>query len=1098
MPNKLHFYTHYSKEKIKLSDKPLASGGEGALYAIASPRSYKHLVAKIYYPDKRDQERIQKMHYLRQHPPIDLEDGMRSSIAWVYDLLYKEQNFVGIIMPLVKGQKLTQLTLSKLPRRAPKAWQRFAFGQKDALKLRLKTCFNIAVALHQVHRSNRYVLVDLKPDNIMMEPNGLITLVDMDSVEVFEDHQLLFPAPVATPEYTPPEHYHDKRTIIESSWDHFSMGIIFYQLLFGLHPFTASAKAPYDHLVSLHEKIQHHLYVHNSEKQHFFQVIPPPHKRFHQAPESLQLLFQQCFDMGSRNPESRPTAEDWCMVLADLLNFPFKAKPNPKLPLIPKHKLPFSATNIQSVLNAIPTFSNEILPFLDLQQHQQLSSKAPLLHQQVHNQYKSQLNGNKNLHLFGGIAFLMSLFFLVFASILYSSNGQFNIHVFAIPLLIMLLSVYGIIQQSKTTMERLAQQLLGVPVHSLLQKLNDIHQQSKDHFETLENLGNQLSPDYRMIYENQEAELFRYKMRRVQLEEEARELKSQLQQANNYLLQLQKEEERTLRQHLIKNAPNIQQHRLEFLHLLAQHEAGMHRHFHNYAHLVDQLRQELNVPNDHAAVRQEKLEELAKNRKERLQHIEQKQTNALEQYLQQSQRNLQRKKKEFKRKLQQQQSKVSPKEILKNKEKALRQQFEKDQQALKKPLEQQLQNIKDQFNIHAPKALQQWNALIEQLSKEDDYQIAFYQTKKLLKQFKQTLKTLAIDDTSSNIILKKLNAFDPKAKVPKEQLTTYTSIADAQQEMIAQRKQVDKHLATVQKEWQRIIKEPALLRNPIDLSYWMHEFSNALNDLEPQLAAHLTKQEQFFMHSSLFDFKSQMQDYQIEKASVQGKLEKLENNFDVALKRLQKKYTPKPNRKTPEEAFKAYEAELAQQLNKKIQAQAAELETLAKEERQQFLKECANQKQQIEQHFEQEQKSAKQKKLHLKKLLKELHVLHEQHQQKVHTIQKAHDDKTVQIQISFKQKAQKIIQELEVSLNQLKKGANQLHEKHQALKDYRKHIKQYQDTLQEYRTCQNQKIKLEFLQEWEQEYDTKIFIQDLLGNKVTPFVSKKNNTNTKG
>ena len=298
-----------------------------------------------------------------------------------------------------------------------------------------------------------------------------------------------------------------------------------------------------------------------------------------------------------------------------------------------------------------------------------------------------------------------------------------------------------------------------------------------------------------------------------------------------------------------------------------------------------------------------------------------------------------------------------------------------------------------------------------------------------------------------------------------------------------------------------MLEQPALFRNPIDLSYWMHEFSNALDDLEPQLAAHLTKQEQFFMHSALLEFNSQMQDYQIEKASVQDKLEKLDHDFEVALKRLQKKYTPKPAStpsQNPKEALKAYEAELEQQLNKKIQTQAAELETKAKEERLQFMKEYAKQKEQIQAHFEREQSVAQEKELYLKEALEELHGLHERHQQKVHAIQKEHDNKTAQIQTTFKQRAQKITQELEGSFDQLKNSANQLHERHQALIAYRKHLKHYQDTLQDYKNCQNQKIKLEFLQEWEQQYDTKIFIQDLLRNKVTSFVPKQKNTNTKG
>ncbi len=352
MPNQLHFYTKYSKEKIKISDKPMASGGEGAIYAIASPRSYRHLVAKIFYPNKRTKEREQKMQYLLEHPPIHFTKGQHSSIGWVQDLVYKDNRFLGILLIKIAGKKLTKLTLAKLPRRADKAWQRFSFQDPNALQLRLRTCFNLAVAIYQIHKSEQYVLVDLKPDNILMQPNGLLAIVDMDSVEVIKDGKTIFSAPVATPEYTPPEHYTNPRTTIHETWDRFSLGVIFYQLLLGLHPFAASCHPPYDNLVGLHDKIQHHLYVHNADKKASFKVIPPPHQHYHQLPIPVQQLFQACFENGAKNPFDRPSALDWCSTLAELLELPFDiaADKVPKID-IPPSDLYFEPANYVPALD---------------------------------------------------------------------------------------------------------------------------------------------------------------------------------------------------------------------------------------------------------------------------------------------------------------------------------------------------------------------------------------------------------------------------------------------------------------------------------------------------------------------------------------------------------------------------------------------------------------------------------------------------------------------------------------------------------------------------------------------------------------------------
>lgn len=333
MPKNLHFYSYLSKEKIKISNKAFASGGEGALYSIASPRTYNNFIVKIYYPEKRTAEREAKMKYLLQKPPFELESKQHLPFIWVMDLIYLNKVFVGIIMKRAEGEKLTILTFAKLSSKTNEAWHRFAFGTKESFQLRLKTCFNLATVVHLIHRVESYLFVDLKPDNILIQPNGLITLVDMDSIEVIENGSAIFHASAATPEYTPPEFYTNEKRLIEESWDSFSLAVIFYQLLFGLHPFAASANPPYDNLVSLDDKIKAGLYVHRLQNDTIFKIIPAPHEKFYEAPIEIQALFQQCFDTGHQTPKLRPSAINWCITLASLLDLPFK-KPH-KLELKP-------------------------------------------------------------------------------------------------------------------------------------------------------------------------------------------------------------------------------------------------------------------------------------------------------------------------------------------------------------------------------------------------------------------------------------------------------------------------------------------------------------------------------------------------------------------------------------------------------------------------------------------------------------------------------------------------------------------------------------------------------------------------------------------
>ncbi|WBM74974.1 protein kinase domain-containing protein [Saprospira grandis] len=308
------FYIAGSKEAISLPDKPFASGGEGGLYAIEHPVRYLDYVAKIYHPHKRKSEsREEKLSYMLNNRPNVEQEGQHQPIIWVDQLLYDAQdNFVGYLMPKAKGEKLEVLCAPNLPKRLGRAWHRLAFGHEDAWRLRMKVCYNIAAAVSQLHASGRYVLVDLKPDNVLIQSNGLIALVDMDSIEVVENGQTVFPATVVTPEYTPPEYYDGLRPgekCIPKSWDEFSLAVIFYRLLLGIHPFAASALPPYDQMVSLGDKIHQGLYVHH--RQELFSVIPPPHRQFEELEEEIQALFNRSFVAGHQQPEERISAEEW-------------------------------------------------------------------------------------------------------------------------------------------------------------------------------------------------------------------------------------------------------------------------------------------------------------------------------------------------------------------------------------------------------------------------------------------------------------------------------------------------------------------------------------------------------------------------------------------------------------------------------------------------------------------------------------------------------------------------------------------------------------------------------------------------------------------
>ena len=332
MPKQL--YIKSINQAIIIDDNPFASGGEGELFKILNPVGLGNCVAKVFHLNKRDAQKEAKIEYLLQNPPVFEGLLEEQPIVWVKHILHDAQgNFVGFVMPKATGEKLEILTSPKLPKYLGKEWNRFRLGGDESLRLRLKVCYNLAAALRTVHATGKYVLVDLKPDNILIKSNGVVSIVDTDSIEVIENGETLFPATVATPEYTPNEYYTGTKpgkVVINPSWDNFSLAVIYYRLLFGVHPYAATSKAPYDNVNALGDKIKHGLFVHNLQLSDQFTVVPPPHRAFSKLDKDLRKLFVRTFVNGYEDPELRPSPEEWGQTLTNnpllLTNRPLPSK----------------------------------------------------------------------------------------------------------------------------------------------------------------------------------------------------------------------------------------------------------------------------------------------------------------------------------------------------------------------------------------------------------------------------------------------------------------------------------------------------------------------------------------------------------------------------------------------------------------------------------------------------------------------------------------------------------------------------------------------------------------------------------------------------
>lgn len=301
-------FTLQNGATLSVADNPLGEGGEGAVYEILSPANYRNSVAKILYPDKRTNERRYKVRYMVDNPPANIQDGNgHNFLIWPQQILLDNNDFVGFIMPKAEGIDLEELCRVKLKPELGSEWQKFYRDNSDSIILRLILCSNIAKAVNALHATGHYVIGDLKPENIRVKSNGLVSILDLDSCQISDGGQIRFQSKMNTPKYNPPE------TIIEHkelSWDLFIIGVIFYEILCGIHPFIGTTKAPYENLNTPEQKIQAGLFPFGS-KSNYFEVIAIPHYNFKNLPDRVQKLFLRCFDQGITNPAIRPNTTDW-------------------------------------------------------------------------------------------------------------------------------------------------------------------------------------------------------------------------------------------------------------------------------------------------------------------------------------------------------------------------------------------------------------------------------------------------------------------------------------------------------------------------------------------------------------------------------------------------------------------------------------------------------------------------------------------------------------------------------------------------------------------------------------------------------------------
>lgn len=296
--------------KLELDDAPFASGGAGEVYR-ATDNSGTVYCVKILTKQKPGE--IEKIKHMADNPPPSIKGGW-GTLCWPIDLVkkYGTSKFLGYVMPMAlpHSVELSNLTNIRWPgKNLPPLAAKLDRTSPNGLTARMLIACNISAAVSRIHQLN-CVFVDLKPQNILVSPKGHISLVDLDSLQVIAGREI-FRGPLGSPEYMPSESYKMDFTQgpkIEPSWDLFSLAVIHYEILLGIHPFTASTKPSILGCETIEDAIRFKMYVHGNNRSNL-EVIPAPHTAINIVPPELAVLFKKAFDAPS--PAQRPTAKEW-------------------------------------------------------------------------------------------------------------------------------------------------------------------------------------------------------------------------------------------------------------------------------------------------------------------------------------------------------------------------------------------------------------------------------------------------------------------------------------------------------------------------------------------------------------------------------------------------------------------------------------------------------------------------------------------------------------------------------------------------------------------------------------------------------------------
>jgi len=197
------------------SFQPVAEGGQGCVFRAQDPND-QSVAVKVFSPrcaEVRVEREIRKLRMISSNYVVKLLDFGRITV--------RSSKVIYSVTPFEEGYDLRRYLQTHGP---------LSESQCINLLYDVGRAIDDLWAVRVVHR-------DLKPENILTQENGHYLVVDLGLAKHLDEDTITLPGlVVGTPGYIAPEQFRRKSVTIRA--DLFSLGVVAYEALTGVHPFS--------------------------------------------------------------------------------------------------------------------------------------------------------------------------------------------------------------------------------------------------------------------------------------------------------------------------------------------------------------------------------------------------------------------------------------------------------------------------------------------------------------------------------------------------------------------------------------------------------------------------------------------------------------------------------------------------------------------------------------------------------------------------------------------------------------------------------------------------------------------------------------------